>query len=108
MQKARSSSILTQTWDIYCYILDLYFDVKCLWKALESMKHKSETKGHELSLQCWKTLGLRHKDLLRVGRMMNEARIKTEKCTWIWRLDLGGKWACPLVFLLERDGTVGS
>lgn len=45
------------------------------------MKHKSETKGHELPLQCWKTLGPRHKDLTRVGRKINQARIKTEKCT---------------------------
>lgn len=68
---------------------------------MESKNHKSETKEHDLQMQRWKTLvscmESSHKDLLRVGRKMNQARIKAEKYTWIWRLDLEEKWKCPSI-----------
>lgn len=72
-------------------------------ETMEAKKHKSETKGHDLQMQCWKTLvwyvRSRQKDLVKVGREMIQARIEAEQCTCIWRLGLGRKWGCHLIVL---------
>lgn len=43
------------------------------------MKHKSETKGHELPLQCGKTLGPGHGDLARVGEKDESGKDKVRE-----------------------------